>query len=108
MTPTNSDFGTKNDKTPISVVSNFRLFFVMYFFLPERFSHWLYVDDHCAGILLVLQRGRLGEAYNIGGGNEQTNIDLVDLLCDLLERLHPTNDNSALAGSGIAELLEKK
>jgi dTDP-glucose 4,6-dehydratase len=69
---------------------------------------WLYVDDHCAGILLVLQRGRLGEAYNIGGGNEQKNIDLVDMLCDILERLHPAKDNPALAGPGIAHYRDLK
>ena len=69
---------------------------------------WLYVDDHCAGILLVLQRGRLGEAYNIGGGNEQKNIDLVDLLCDLLERLHPAGSNPALTGPGIARYHDLK
>jgi dTDP-glucose 4,6-dehydratase len=43
---------------------------------------WLYVEDHCAGIDLVLQRGRLGETYNIGGFAEMANIDLVGLLCD--------------------------
>ena len=37
---------------------------------------WLYVEDHCAGIALVLERGRLGETYNIGGGAEMANIDL--------------------------------
>ena len=50
---------------------------------------WLYVEDHCAGILLVLRRGRLGESYNIGGGNEQQNIAVVDTICDVLERASP-------------------
>ena len=39
---------------------------------------WLFVDDHCAGILQVLARGRLGEKYNVGGGNERTNLQIVD------------------------------
>ena len=39
---------------------------------------WLYVEDHCEGILLALQRGRPGEKYNIGGGNERTNLQVVD------------------------------
>jgi dTDP-glucose 4,6-dehydratase len=47
---------------------------------------WLYVEDHCAGIALVLRRGRLGETYNIGGGAEMANIDLVRLLCEEIDR----------------------
>jgi len=47
---------------------------------------WLYVEDHCAGIALVLMRGRLGETYNIGGAAEMANIDLVAVLCDELDR----------------------
>lgn len=47
---------------------------------------WLYVDDHCAGIALVLERGRLGETYNIGGAAEMANIDLVGLLCEEIDR----------------------
>ena len=43
---------------------------------------WLYVDDHCAAIRRVLERGRVGETYNIGGGNERANIDVVHALCD--------------------------
>jgi dTDP-glucose 4,6-dehydratase len=46
---------------------------------------WLHVEDHCAGIEAVLQRGRLGETYNIGGDNEQANLDVVKLLCRLLD-----------------------
>jgi dTDP-glucose 4,6-dehydratase len=51
---------------------------------------WLHVDDHCAGILLVLAKGRAGEKYNVGGGNERTNLAIVDLICDLLDDLAPT------------------
>ena len=47
---------------------------------------WLFVKDHCAGIALVLMRGRLGETYNIGGDAEMANIDLIKLLCDELDR----------------------
>ena len=47
---------------------------------------WLYVEDHCNGILVVLRRGRVGEKYNIGGGSERTNLQLVDALCAHLER----------------------
>jgi len=44
------------------------------------------VEDHCAGIALVLKHGRLGETYNVGGGAEMANIDLIGLLCDELDR----------------------
>jgi dTDP-glucose 4,6-dehydratase len=59
---------------------------------------WLYVEDHCEGILLALQRGRPGEKYNIGGGNERTNLQVVDALCATLDRELPTAKNPALAG----------
>jgi dTDP-glucose 4,6-dehydratase len=48
---------------------------------------WLYVDDHCCGIDLVIRRGRVGEMYNIGGNNEWTNIDIVNLVCDLVDEI---------------------
>ena len=47
---------------------------------------WLYVEDHCAGIEALLARGRRGETYNIGGDNEWANLDLLDLLCDTVDR----------------------
>ncbi len=50
---------------------------------------WLYVGDHCAAIREVLARGRPGETYNIGGWNEQPNIDIVHTLCALLDELRP-------------------
>ena len=50
---------------------------------------WLYVLDHCAAVRAVLARGRVGEAYNIGGGSERTNIDVVTTLCALLDRARP-------------------
>ncbi len=50
---------------------------------------WLHVDDHCAGILLVLRKGVPGEKYNIGGGNERTNLEIVDRVCDLVDAVKP-------------------
>ena len=46
---------------------------------------WLYVNDHCSGILEVLEGGMLGEKYNIGGNNEKQNIQVVHIICDLLD-----------------------
>src|SRR5438876_7744217 len=57
---------------------------------------WLHVDDHCAGILLVLRSGRVGGKYNIGGGNERTNMEIVDRICDTLQTLRPAATNRAL------------
>ena len=50
---------------------------------------WLYVADHCAGLLLVLREGQPGEKYNIGGGNERTNLEIVDCICDTLDEVKP-------------------
>ena len=47
---------------------------------------WLFVQDHCEAILEVLDRGQNGESYNIGGNNEKKNIEVVTLICDLLDR----------------------
>jgi dTDP-glucose 4,6-dehydratase len=50
---------------------------------------WLHVDDHCAAILAIVERGRLGETYHIGGGNQPTNLELVHALCELLDARYP-------------------
>ena len=50
---------------------------------------WLYVEDHCDAIMTVLERGRVGETYNVGGLNEQTNLSVVKTLCALLDQLKP-------------------
>lgn len=61
---------------------------------------WLYVEDHCAGILLALQHGRPGEKYNIGGDNERTNLQIVDRICAEVERVLPAAENPALQAQG--------
>ena len=58
---------------------------------------WLYVIDHCAALLAVLERGRPGEVYNIGGGAERRNIDLVKTLCALLDEAQPRTGGSYAA-----------
>ncbi len=50
---------------------------------------WLHVDDHCSGLLTVLNKGLVGEKYNIGGGNERTNLQVVDGICNALDALRP-------------------
>ena len=58
---------------------------------------WLHVDDHCAGLLLVLREGQPGEKYNIGGGNERTNLEIVDRICDALDETKPAGASVSLA-----------
>ncbi len=65
---------------------------------------WLYVEDHCRGILTVLRHGRPGERYNLGGRSERTNLQIVDTLCDVLESERPAADNPALAGRSYRDL----
>lgn len=55
----------------------------------QNVRDWLYVADHCAAILMVLEKGRTGETYNVGGLNEQKNIDVVKTVCATLDELHP-------------------
>ena len=62
---------------------------------------WLYVEDHCEGILLVLQKGQPGGKYNLGGDNECSNLELIDRLCAVLDELRPPADNPALAQRGL-------
>ena len=50
---------------------------------------WLYVEDHCDAIHAVLERGRTGETYNIGGASERTNLEVVNTLCALLDEARP-------------------
>ncbi len=50
---------------------------------------WLYVEDHCAAIRAVLERGRRGETYNVGGNSERANIDVVTAICDLVDEMRP-------------------
>jgi dTDP-glucose 4,6-dehydratase len=53
---------------------------------------WLYVGDHCAAIRAVLHGGRVGETYNVGGDAEMQNIDVVNVICKLLDQRRPRSD----------------
>jgi dTDP-glucose 4,6-dehydratase len=63
----------------------------------ENIRDWLYVEDHAEALLAVLENGRPGETYNIGGNNELRNIDLVRLLCGLLDEFRPRPDGKPYA-----------
>ncbi|NOT98591.1 MAG: dTDP-glucose 4,6-dehydratase [Sideroxydans sp.] len=55
----------------------------------DNIRDWLYVDDHARALRTVLETGKLGETYNIGGWNEKTNLEVVQAICALLDELHP-------------------
>ena len=55
----------------------------------DNIRDWLYVDDHARALRLVLEQGKLGETYNIGGWNEKTNLEVVQSICTILDDLHP-------------------
>ena len=58
----------------------------------QQIRDWLYVKDHCSAIRCVLEKGRLGEVYNVGGWNEKANLDIVHIVCDILDELRPLNN----------------
>jgi dTDP-glucose 4,6-dehydratase len=58
----------------------------------QQIRDWLYVKDHCSAIRRVLEAGRLGEVYNVGGWNEKPNLDIVHTVCALLDELKPRAD----------------
>jgi dTDP-glucose 4,6-dehydratase len=60
----------------------------------KQVRDWLYVSDHCSAIRCVLAGGRPGETYNVGGWNEKANIDVVGVLCDVLDELAPKASGS--------------
>ena len=55
----------------------------------QHIRDWLHVSDHCAAVRLILDKGRIGETYNIGGNCEKTNLEIIHVLCDILDRLSP-------------------
>ena len=69
---------------------------------------WLYVEDHCAGILIALERGRPGEKYNLGGACELRNLEMVDAICAELERVVPAERNPSLTARGITRYADLK
>ncbi|MDA8808810.1 GDP-mannose 4,6-dehydratase, partial [Gammaproteobacteria bacterium] len=60
----------------------------------DQVRDWLYVEDHARALFKVITEGRIGQTYNIGGHNEKSNIQVVRLICDLLDELVPLDDSS--------------
>ncbi|KAB0550297.1 dTDP-glucose 4,6-dehydratase [Pseudomonas argentinensis] len=58
----------------------------------QQIRDWLYVSDHCSAIRRVLEAGQIGETYNVGGWNEKTNLEVVEILCGILDEEQPRED----------------
>ena len=73
----------------------------------QQIRDWLYVEDHARALYLVMTQGSVGETYNIGGHNEKANIDVVKIICAILEELVPKNPYSITtdAGAGFESLI---
>ena len=61
----------------------------------ENIRDWIYVDDHVKGLLAVLEKGEIGEVYNMGGGNEKENLYIIRKICTILDELHPRSDDKS-------------
>ena len=61
----------------------------------QQIRDWLYVADHCSAIRRVLERGQIGETYNVGGWNEKANLDVVNTICAVLDSLKPRSDHQS-------------
>ncbi|WP_318493019.1 dTDP-glucose 4,6-dehydratase [Photobacterium leiognathi] len=68
----------------------------------QQVRDWLYVDDHAKALVAVIEKGKIGETYNIGGNNEQTNMAVVHAICDVLEILVP---NKPQGGKAYRDLI---
>lgn len=69
---------------------------------------WIYVEDHCAGIVRALEAGKVGEQYAFGGRSERSNLQVVEGICNALESLRPAAQNPALESQGIDRYHELK
>lgn len=70
----------------------------------ENVRDWLYVEDHAEALVTVLQSGTPGETYNIGGNNERSNLELVKMICQVLDEILPPASNARLAESANANI----
>ena len=61
----------------------------------ENVRDWLYVEDHAEALLTAVERGRVGETYNIGGASERTNLEVVEAICDLVDQVRPDENGKA-------------
>ncbi len=61
----------------------------------KNIRDWLYVEDHCEALIMIMKKGKIGDTYNIGGGEEKTNIEIVEKICELLDSKQPSKNNKS-------------
>ena len=69
---------------------------------------WLYVDDHISALMLVIQKGEIGESYNIGSNSEKTNLEVVNLICDLISSFKPKYNLKSINYHNLIEFVEDR
>jgi dTDP-glucose 4,6-dehydratase len=74
----------------------------------QNIRDWLFVIDHCSAIMNVLEKGTPGECYNIGGNNEKTNIEVVNIICSLLDNLAPQHQNGLSSYSKLINFVKDR
>ncbi len=74
----------------------------------QNIRDWLFVIDHCSAIMNVLEKGTPGECYNIGGNNEKTNIEVVNIICSLLDDLAPQHPNGLSSYSKLINFVKDR
>ena len=74
---------------PLTVLNAFENKALSVYGTGSNIRDWLYVDDHARGLIALLDKGRPGEKYNFGGNSERTNLNVVELICDILDRISP-------------------
>ena len=79
---------------PVAIINSLRGKMIPIYGEGKNVRDWIFVEDHCKALLTVLESGRRGQTYNIGGNNERQNLDLVREVCRILDELRPRNDGS--------------
>tara|TARA_B100001093_G_C26784205_1_gene995943 strand:- start:640 stop:1674 length:1035 start_codon:yes stop_codon:yes gene_type:complete len=74
----------------------------------NQIRDWLYVEDHIDAILTVMEKGKKGNTYNVGGDNEIKNIDVVNNICDILDELVPVNGGNIFSYSDLIQFVEDR
>ena len=77
---------------PLVIISAIRENSLPVYGTGKNIRDWLYVDDHCGAIYNVLLNGEIGDTYNVGGGEEKTNLEVVNNICDILDDIYPSEN----------------
>lgn len=79
---------------PLTIIKCLRGESIPVFGNGQNVRDWLFVEDHAIALELILEKGRVGEGYNVGGASERTNLQVVQAICDVLDEVHPRDSGS--------------